>query len=90
MPSPSHRISLERGRREDGEDGLVTMSANHPEPGPREPGPPGPPDPVVLLRSRSYLMLLALAAILGVPISAATCCCNEWVNESSMRWPARK
>jgi H+/Cl- antiporter ClcA len=30
-----------------------------------------PPDPFALLRSRSYLGLLALAAILGVPISAA-------------------
>ena len=36
-----------------------------------EPGAPGPPDPVALLRSRSYLRLLVLAAILGVPISAA-------------------
>ena len=47
------------------------MPANHPEPGPQEPSPQGPPDPVALLRSRSYLMLLALAAILGMPISAA-------------------
>ena len=30
-----------------------------------------PPDPLALLRSRSYLALLALAAIIGVPISAA-------------------
>ncbi len=30
-----------------------------------------PPDPLAILRSRSYLGLLALAAILGVPISAA-------------------
>ncbi len=29
-----------------------------------------PPDPAALLRSRSYLVLLALAAIIGVPISA--------------------
>ncbi|HEY1347831.1 MAG TPA: chloride channel protein [Streptosporangiaceae bacterium] len=36
-----------------------------------QPSPPGPPDPVALLRSRSYLRLLILAAILGVPISAA-------------------
>jgi H+/Cl- antiporter ClcA len=33
--------------------------------------PDPPPDPAVLLRSRSYVGLLALAAILGVPISAA-------------------
>ena len=32
-------------------------------------GPPGQPDPAVLLRSRSYLRLLVLAAILGAPIS---------------------
>jgi hypothetical protein len=42
------------------------MPANDPEP-----APPGTPDPVALLRSRSYLILLVLAAILGVPISAA-------------------
>ena len=30
-----------------------------------------PPDPLALLRSRSYLILLVLAAIIGVPISAA-------------------
>ena len=38
---------------------------------PGRPSPPGPPDPVALLRSRGYLRLLVLAAILGVPISAA-------------------
>ena len=36
--------------------------ADHPE--------PAPPDPVALLRSRNYLRLLVLAAILGVPIAA--------------------
>jgi hypothetical protein len=30
-----------------------------------------PPDPQALLRSKSYLSLLCLAALLGVPISAA-------------------
>jgi H+/Cl- antiporter ClcA len=30
-----------------------------------------PPDPLALLRSRSYIALLVLAAIIGVPISAA-------------------
>jgi H+/Cl- antiporter ClcA len=30
-----------------------------------------PPDPLVLLRSRSYVQLLVLAAIIGVPVSAA-------------------
>ncbi len=30
-----------------------------------------PPDPLALLRSRSYLVLLVLAAIVGVPVSAA-------------------
>jgi hypothetical protein len=33
--------------------------------------PAPPPDPVALLRSRSFAGLLVLAAILGVPISAA-------------------
>ncbi len=50
----------------------MTMPANDPEPAPPgTPARPGLPDPVALLRSRSYLMLLVLAAILGVPISAA-------------------
>src|SRR5271169_3961440 len=31
-----------------------------------------PPDPVTLLRSRSYLVLLVLAALVGVPVSAAS------------------
>jgi H+/Cl- antiporter ClcA len=55
----------------------MATSADHPEPAtpaapgqPSPPGPPGQPDPVALLRSRSYLRLLILAAILGVPISA--------------------
>ena len=30
-----------------------------------------PPDPLALLRSRSYLFLLVLAALVGVPVSAA-------------------
>jgi hypothetical protein len=30
-----------------------------------------PSDPLVLLRSRSYVALLVLAAIIGVPVSAA-------------------
>jgi hypothetical protein len=30
-----------------------------------------PSDPLALLRSRSYVVLLMLAAIIGVPISAA-------------------
>src|SRR6266699_3771321 len=33
--------------------------------------PPGPPDPMAMLRSRAYVRLLVVAAILGVPISAA-------------------
>jgi len=53
----------------------MAPSADHPEPAtPAAPGPtnpPGRPDPVALLRSRGYLRLLILAAILGVPISAA-------------------
>jgi H+/Cl- antiporter ClcA len=32
---------------------------------------PAPADPLALLRSRSYVMLLVVAAIIGVPISAA-------------------
>ena len=30
-----------------------------------------PPDPAELLRSRSYIQLLVLAAIIGAPVSAA-------------------
>ena len=42
-------------------------------PSPRGPAaaPDQPPDPQALLRSRSYLILLVLAAVIGVPISAA-------------------
>ena len=39
-------------------------------PGAVSPDVPGPPDPVAQLRSRNYLRLLVLAAILGAPISA--------------------
>ena len=54
----------------------MAMPANRPERGPSgAPGPPGgppaPPDPMAILRSRAYIMLLVVAAILGVPISAA-------------------
>jgi H+/Cl- antiporter ClcA len=52
----------------------MSTSADHPEPAtkaaPGQPNPASPPDPMALLRSRSYLRLLILAAILGVPISA--------------------
>src|SRR5664280_2113272 len=34
------------------------------------PGPAAAPDPLELLRSRSYVQLLVLAALIGVPISA--------------------
>src|SRR5690242_8285559 len=33
--------------------------------------PAGPPDPTAMLRSRAYVRLLVVAAVLGVPISAA-------------------
>ena len=54
----------------------MAMPPNREERGPSgPPGPPGgpaaPPDPMATLRSRAYIMLLVLAAILGVPISAA-------------------
>ena len=34
------------------------------------PAPPPAPDPLAVARSRPYAMLLVLAAIIGVPISA--------------------
>jgi len=40
-------------------------------PAPGGPGQLGPSDPTAMLRSRAYLALLVVAAILGVPISAA-------------------
>ena len=54
----------------------MAMPANREERGPSAPsgppgGPPAPPDPMATLRSRAYVILLVLAAILGVPISAA-------------------
>jgi len=36
-----------------------------------EPAPPSGPDPISLLRSKAYVRALILAAILGIPISAA-------------------
>ena len=50
-----------------------------PQPNPGQPVSPAPPatpgtpalDPVTVLRSRAYLSALVLAAILGIPISAA-------------------
>jgi hypothetical protein len=54
-----HPVQVSRhhaGRRE---RGSVTTPANHPDSAPSgRPTRPGPPDPVALLRSRSYLMLL--------------------------------
>ena len=36
-----------------------------------DPAPPAPtPDPTELLRSRSYVVLLVLGALLGVPVAA--------------------
>lgn len=37
---------------------------------PTAPAPAGAPDPATLLRSRDYLSMLALAALLGIPVSA--------------------
>ena len=50
------------------ENGPVATPADRPAPA--TPDAPGPPDPVALLRSRNYVRLLVLAAILGVPIAA--------------------
>jgi hypothetical protein len=49
------------------ENGPMATSADRPDPA--SPDVAGPPDPVALLRSRNYLRLLVLAAILGAPIS---------------------
>jgi chloride channel protein, CIC family len=50
------------------------------------PPPPAPsrdsPDPVELLRSRSYLALLALGAIIGVPVATAAYFFLKGVDES--------
>src|SRR4051794_28727050 len=49
------------------------VDASHAEPGATGPAPAGPgtADATALLRSRRYLRLLVIAAVLGVPISAA-------------------
>jgi H+/Cl- antiporter ClcA len=57
--------------RAEREDGRMAPTDYPGRAAPGQPSPPGPPDPVALLRSRSYLRLLVVAAILGVPISAA-------------------
>jgi len=51
----------------------MATPANRQEPGPSGPpeAPAAPPDPMAILRSRAYIRLLVVAAILGVPISAA-------------------
>src|SRR5215470_14370594 len=52
--------------------GPATQGASGAPGGPGPPGtPPGPPDPTAMLRSRAYVGLLVVAAVLGVPISAA-------------------
>ena len=52
--------------------GPAAQGAAGPPGGPGPPGtPPAPPDPTAMLRSRAYVRLLVVAAILGVPISAA-------------------
>jgi chloride channel protein, CIC family len=48
--------------------------------------PASPPDPQALLRSRSYVRLLALAALLGVPVSAASygfLALVDWLQEAA-------
>src|SRR6516162_8169226 len=49
------------------------MPADRQEPDPPGPpgGPPAPPDPKAILRSRAYVGLLVVAAVLGVPVAAA-------------------
>jgi H+/Cl- antiporter ClcA len=51
----------------------MAMPANRQERGPADPpgGSSARPDPMAVLRSRAYIRLLVVAAILGVPISAA-------------------
>src|SRR6516225_1281167 len=46
------------------------MPADRQEPAPPG-GPPAPPDPMAVLRSRAYVGLLVVAAVLGVPIAVA-------------------
>ena len=46
------------------------MSTPDPPDPPSPPDPDKPPDPLALLRSRSYIVLLVLAAIIGAPVSA--------------------
>jgi len=51
---------------------MAMPATNRQGPGPPEPGgPPAPADPMTMLRSRAYVRLLIVAAVLGVPISAA-------------------
>jgi hypothetical protein len=78
--SRSERRTESRHAREDpyvGETGPGTSQDGGPrsEPPPAAPSSAastaGPLDPATLLRSPEYLRLLALAAVIGVPISAA-------------------
>ena len=47
------------------------MSTPDPPGLPSPPDPDKPSDPLALLRSRSYIALLVIAAIIGAPVSAA-------------------
>src|SRR5215467_8396842 len=39
-----------------------------------------PPDPIQLLKSKSYLALLLMGAVIGVPVSAAAYFFLKWIN----------
>jgi H+/Cl- antiporter ClcA len=49
---------------------VTERAAGHTPPPPQAPAPALAPDPQALLRSRPYVVLLVMAAVLGVPISA--------------------
>ncbi len=52
------------------ETGAGPSTATPAAPGGSTPDPAAPPDPASLIRSRNYLRLLFLAAVIGVPVSA--------------------
>jgi H+/Cl- antiporter ClcA len=58
-------------------------------PGPDTPPPPAPPappsDPLQLLKSRNYVGLLLMGAIIGVPISAVAYFFLKWINDAQ-KW----
>ena len=52
---------------------------------PAPPDPPAAPDPLALLRSRSFVLILVFAAVVGVVVSLASWGFLELINQIQIR-----